>query len=108
MLRSLLIHSLYVNMKSSLYRLAEAEANRKENRQWLVCNREKCESLQALFVQRYLKEYDLLNSIEKLDCLFVRLYHSLVSPVFSLFMSTISITGLQRRGSVFAFSPDQF
>uniref|UniRef100_A0A8C2S6Y2 Methyltransferase like 9 n=1 Tax=Capra hircus TaxID=9925 RepID=A0A8C2S6Y2_CAPHI len=79
---------------------------------WYVCNREKlCESLQAVFVQSYLDQGTqifLNNSIEKSGWLFIQLYHSFVSSVFSLFMSRTSINGLLGRGSMFVFSPDQF
>uniref|UniRef100_A0ABI7XP17 Methyltransferase like 9 n=1 Tax=Felis catus TaxID=9685 RepID=A0ABI7XP17_FELCA len=81
-------------------------------KQWYVCNREKlCESLQAVFVQSYLDQGTqifLNNSIEKSGWLFIQLYHSFVSSVFSLFMSRTSINGLLGRGSMFVFSPDQF
>ncbi|KAB0389405.1 hypothetical protein E2I00_006201 [Balaenoptera physalus] len=80
--------------------------------QWYACNREKlCESLQAVFVQSYLDQGTqifLNNSIEKSGWLFIQLYHSFVSSVFSLFMSRTSINGLLGRGSMFVFSPDQF
>lgn len=79
---------------------------------WYVCNREKlCESLQSVFVQSYLDQGTqifLNNSIEKSGWLFIQLYHSFVSSVFSLFMSRTSINGLLGRGSMFVFSPDQF
>lgn len=65
--------------------------------QWYVCNREKlCESLQAVFVQSHLDQGTqifLNNSIEKSGWLFIQLYHSFVSSVFSLFMSRTSING---------------
>ncbi|XP_004622939.2 methyltransferase-like protein 9 [Octodon degus] len=81
-------------------------------KKWYVCNREKlCESLQAVFVQSYLDQGTqifLNNSIEKSGWLFIQLYHSFVSSVFSLFMSRTSINGLLGRGSMFVFSPDQF
>ncbi|XP_034526157.1 methyltransferase-like protein 9 isoform X1 [Ailuropoda melanoleuca] len=112
-LRSPLTRSLYVNMTSGPGGPAAAAAGgRKENHQWYVCNREKlCESLQAVFVQSYLDQGTqifLNNSIEKSGWLFIQLYHSFVSSVFSLFMSRTSINGLLGRGSMFVFSPDQF
>lgn len=65
--------------------------------QWYVCNREKLrESLQDVFVQSYLDQGTqifLNNSIEKSGWLFIQLYHSFVSSVFSLFMSRTSING---------------
>uniref|UniRef100_A0AAF6Z650 Methyltransferase 9, His-X-His N1(pi)-histidine n=1 Tax=Bos taurus TaxID=9913 RepID=A0AAF6Z650_BOVIN len=111
-LRSPLTRSLYVNMTSGPGGPAAAAGGRKENHQWYVCNREKlCESLQAVFVQSYLDQGTqifLNNSIEKSGWLFIQLYHSFVSSVFSLFMSRTSINGLLGRGSMFVFSPDQF
>ncbi|XP_059887869.1 protein-L-histidine N-pros-methyltransferase isoform X1 [Delphinus delphis] len=112
-LRSPLTRSLYVNMTSGPGGPAAAAAGgRKENHQWYACNREKlCESLQAVFVQSYLDQGTqifLNNSIEKSGWLFIQLYHSFVSSVFSLFMSRTSINGLLGRGSMFVFSPDQF
>ncbi|XP_009194408.1 methyltransferase-like protein 9 isoform X4 [Papio anubis] len=111
-LRSPLTRSLYVNMTSGPGGPATAAGGRKENDQWYVCNREKlCESLQAVFVQSYLDQGTqifLNNSIEKSGWLFIQLYHSFVSSVFSLFMSRTSINGLLGRGSMFVFSPDQF
>ncbi|KAM4829776.1 protein-L-histidine N-pros-methyltransferase isoform 3-T3 [Thomomys bottae] len=110
-LRSPLSRSLYVNMTSGPGGPAAA-GGRKETHQWYVCNREKlCESLQAVFVQSYLDQGTqifLNNSIEKSGWLFIQLYHSFVSSVFSLFMSRTSINGLLGRGSMFVFSPDQF
>lgn len=65
--------------------------------QWYVCNREKLsEALQAVFVQSHLDQGTqtfLDNSIEKSGWLFIQLYHSFVSSVFSLFMSRTSING---------------
>ncbi|XP_017389868.1 methyltransferase-like protein 9 isoform X4 [Cebus imitator] len=111
-LRSPLTRSLYVNMTSGPGGPAAAAGGGKENHQWYVCNREKlCESLQAVFVQSYLDQGTqifLNNSIEKSGWLFIQLYHSFVSSVFSLFMSRTSINGLLGRGSMFVFSPDQF
>ncbi|XP_073884121.1 protein-L-histidine N-pros-methyltransferase isoform X5 [Macaca fascicularis] len=97
-LRSPLTRSLYVNMTSGPGGPATAAGGRKENDQWYVCNREKlCESLQAVFVQSYLDQGTqifLNNSIEKSGWLFIQLYHSFVSSVFSLFMSRTSINGV--------------
>ncbi|XP_021092971.1 methyltransferase-like protein 9 isoform X3 [Heterocephalus glaber] len=111
-LRSPLSRSLYVNMTSGPGGPAAAAGGRKETHQWYVCNREKlCESLQAVFVQSHLDQGTqifLNNSIEKSGWLFIQLYHSFVSSVFSLFMSRTSINGLLGRGSMFVFSPDQF
>ncbi|KAM5330501.1 protein-L-histidine N-pros-methyltransferase isoform 3-T3 [Glossophaga mutica] len=111
-LRSPLTRSLYVNMTSGPGGPAAPAGGRKENHQWYVCNREKlCESLQAVFVQSYLDQGTQIfldNSIEKSGWLFIQLYHSFVSSVFSLFMSRTSINGLLGRGSMFVFSPDQF
>ncbi|XP_063999014.1 protein-L-histidine N-pros-methyltransferase-like [Pogoniulus pusillus] len=50
----------------------------------------------------------LNNSIEKSGWLFIQLYRSFVSSIFSLFMSRTSINGLLGRGSMFVFSPEQF
>ncbi|XP_060222892.1 protein-L-histidine N-pros-methyltransferase isoform X3 [Meriones unguiculatus] len=111
-LRSPLSRSLYVNMTSGPGGPAAAAGGGKDTHQWYVCNREKlCESLQSLFVQSYLDQGTqifLNNSIEKSGWLFIQLYHSFVSSVFSLFMSRTSINGLLGRGSMFVFSPDQF
>ncbi|KAF3827109.1 hypothetical protein GH733_002595 [Mirounga leonina] len=87
MLWSPLTRSLYVNMRSGLDRLT---GPRPVGRRTTSRNT------------------DVLNSIEKSDWLFVQFCHSFVSSVFSLFMSRISIRGLLGRGSMFAFSPDQF
>ncbi|XP_009975484.1 PREDICTED: methyltransferase-like protein 9 [Tauraco erythrolophus] len=79
---------------------------------WYVCNTEQLsESLQPIFVQSYLDQGTqifLNNSIEKSGWLFIQLYHSFVSSIFSLFMSRTSINGLLGRGSMFVFSPEQF
>ncbi|KFQ03244.1 Methyltransferase-like 9, partial [Leptosomus discolor] len=79
---------------------------------WYVCNTEQLsESLQPVFVQSYLDQGTqifLNNSIEKSGWLFIQLYHSFVSSIFSLFMSRTSINGLLGRGSMFVFSPEQF
>ncbi|XP_072839046.2 protein-L-histidine N-pros-methyltransferase isoform X1 [Pogona vitticeps] len=108
-LRSPLYRSLYMNMMSSH---SQSNPGIKENHQWYVCNREQlCESLQPIFVQSYLDQGTqifLNNSIEKSGWLFIQLYHSFVSSVFSLFMSRTSINGLLGRGSMFVFSPEQF
>ncbi|EMP34973.1 Otoancorin [Chelonia mydas] len=65
---------------------------------WYMCNTEQlCESLQPIFVQSYLDQGTqifLNNSIEKSGWLFIQLYHSFVSSVFSLFMSRTSINGV--------------
>ncbi|KYO30634.1 methyltransferase-like protein 9 isoform D [Alligator mississippiensis] len=83
-----------------------------ETHQWYVCNTEQLsESLQPIFVQSYLDQGTqifLNNSIEKSGWLFIQLYHSFVSSIFSLFMSRTSINGLLGRGSMFVFSPEQF
>uniref|UniRef100_A0A8C5LG67 Methyltransferase like 9 n=1 Tax=Jaculus jaculus TaxID=51337 RepID=A0A8C5LG67_JACJA len=96
-LRSPLTRSLYVNMTSGPGGPAAAAGGRKETHQWYACNREKlCESLQSVFVQSYLDQGTqifLNNSIEKSGWLFIQLYHSFVSSVFSLFMSRTSING---------------
>ncbi|XP_026714953.1 methyltransferase-like protein 9 [Athene cunicularia] len=80
--------------------------------EWYVCNTEQLsESLQPIFVQSYLDQGTqifLNNSIEKSGWLFIQLYHSFVSSIFSLFMSRTSINGLLGRGSMFVFSPEQF
>ncbi|XP_054570393.1 protein-L-histidine N-pros-methyltransferase isoform X5 [Eptesicus fuscus] len=111
-LRGPLTRSLYGNMTSGPGGPAAPAGGRKEDHQWYVCNREKlCESLQDVFVQSYLDQGTqifLNNSIEKSGWLFIQLYHSFVSSVFSLFMSRTSINGLLGRGSMFVFSPDQF
>ncbi|NXS93967.1 METL9 protein, partial [Jacana jacana] len=64
---------------------------------WYVCNTEQLsESLQPIFVQSYLDQGTqifLINSIEKSGWLFIQLYHSFVSSIFSLFMSRTSING---------------
>ncbi|ETE60539.1 Methyltransferase-like protein 9, partial [Ophiophagus hannah] len=79
---------------------------------WYLCNTEQlCEALQPIFIQSYLDQGTrifLNNSIEKSGWLFIQLYHSFVSSVFSLFMSRTSINGLLERGSMFVFSPEQF
>ncbi|KFV61589.1 Methyltransferase-like 9, partial [Dryobates pubescens] len=79
---------------------------------WYFCNTEQLsESLQPIFVQSYLDQGTqifLNNSIEKSGWLFIQLYHSFVSSIFSLFMSRTSINGLLGRGSMFVFSPEQF
>ncbi|XP_060116817.1 protein-L-histidine N-pros-methyltransferase isoform X1 [Heteronotia binoei] len=108
-LRSPLSRSLYANMMGSH---SQTEPGLKENHQWYLCNTEQlCESLQPVFVQSYLDQGTqifLNNSIEKSGWLFIQLYHSFVSSVFSLFMSRTSINGLLGRGSMFVFSPEQF
>ncbi|XP_031232027.1 methyltransferase-like protein 9 [Mastomys coucha] len=85
---------------------AVASGGGKDMHQWYVCNREKlCESLQSVFVQSYLDQGTqifLNNSIEKSGWLFIQLYHSFVSSVFSLFMSKTFINGLLGRGSNFS------
>uniref|UniRef100_A0A7M4FUC2 Methyltransferase 9, His-X-His N1(pi)-histidine n=1 Tax=Crocodylus porosus TaxID=8502 RepID=A0A7M4FUC2_CROPO len=83
-----------------------------QGNEWYVCNTEQLsESLQPIFVQSYLDQGTqifLNNSIEKSGWLFIQLYHSFVSSIFSLFMSRTSINGLLGRGSMFVFSPEQF
>uniref|UniRef100_A0A2K5X9R0 Methyltransferase 9, His-X-His N1(pi)-histidine n=1 Tax=Mandrillus leucophaeus TaxID=9568 RepID=A0A2K5X9R0_MANLE len=64
-----------------------------------------CESLQAVFVQSYLDQGTqifLNNSIEKSGWLFIQLYHSFVSSVFSLFMSRTSINGNDIKDNILA------
>ncbi|KAK4813594.1 hypothetical protein QYF61_011940 [Mycteria americana] len=108
-LRSPLSRSLYVNMMGSH---SQPAPGARENHQWYVCNTEQLsESLQPIFVQSYLDQGTqifLNNSIEKSGWLFIQLYHSFVSSIFSLFMSRTSINGLLGRGSMFVFSPEQF
>uniref|UniRef100_A0A8C3I2B4 Methyltransferase 9, His-X-His N1(pi)-histidine n=1 Tax=Chrysemys picta bellii TaxID=8478 RepID=A0A8C3I2B4_CHRPI len=108
-LRSPLSRSLYMNMMGSH---SQPAPGTKENHQWYMCNTEQlCESLQPIFVQSYLDQGTqifLNNSIEKSGWLFIQLYHSFVSSVFSLFMSRTSINGLLGRGSMFVFSSEQF
>ncbi|KAH0631938.1 hypothetical protein JD844_019848 [Phrynosoma platyrhinos] len=108
-LRSPLSRSLYMNMMGSH---SQPAPGIKENHQWYMCNTEQlCESLQPVFIQSYLDQGTqifLNNSIEKSGWLFIQLYHSFVSSVFSLFMSRTSINGLLGRGSMFVFSPEQF
>ncbi|XP_072839047.2 protein-L-histidine N-pros-methyltransferase isoform X2 [Pogona vitticeps] len=97
---------------SESQRIGSSGMERLAKRKWYVCNREQlCESLQPIFVQSYLDQGTqifLNNSIEKSGWLFIQLYHSFVSSVFSLFMSRTSINGLLGRGSMFVFSPEQF
>ncbi|KAL7979216.1 hypothetical protein Chor_015240 [Crotalus horridus] len=108
-LRSPLSRSLYANMMSGPGQAAPGD---KENQQWYLCNTEQLyEALQPVFIQSYLDQGTrifLNNSIEKSGWLFIQLYHSFVSSVFSLFMSRTSINGLLERGSMFVFSPEQF
>ncbi|TKC36516.1 hypothetical protein EI555_020407, partial [Monodon monoceros] len=83
-----------VNMTSGPRgRPAAAASGRKENHQYYL------DQGTQIFLN---------NSTEKLRWVFIQLYHSFVSSVFSLFMSRTSINGLLGRGSMFVFSPDQF
>ncbi|XP_029433558.1 methyltransferase-like protein 9 [Rhinatrema bivittatum] len=106
-LRSPVTRSLYASMMSQ----SEA-AYWKDNQEWYVCDPEKlCASLQPVFVQSYLDDGTrvfLHRSIEKSGWLSIQLYHSLMSSLFSMFMSRTSINGLLGRGSMFVFSPEQF
>ncbi|XP_005998439.1 methyltransferase-like protein 9 [Latimeria chalumnae] len=106
-LRNSLTRSLYLNMINQ-----PSQSEDSYEQQWYTCNVEKlCDSLQSVFVQSYFDSETHLfinGSIEKSGWLFVQLYHSFVSSVFTPFMSRTSINGLLGRGSMFVFSSQQF
>nr|XP_033819298.1 methyltransferase-like protein 9 isoform X2 [Geotrypetes seraphini] len=106
-LRSPVTRSLYASMMNQ----GEA-AYWKDNQEWYMCDTEKlCESLKPVFIQSYLDDGTrvfLHRSIEKSGWLSIQLYHSVMSSLFSMFMSRTSINGLLGRGSMFVFSPEQF
>ncbi|XP_043919927.1 protein-L-histidine N-pros-methyltransferase [Protopterus annectens] len=80
--------------------------------QWYMCNNENlCELLQTVFVQSYLDsgtQAFLDQSAEKSRWILTQLYHSLVSTIFSSFMSKTTINGWLGRGAMFVFSHEQF
>uniref|UniRef100_H3B4S6 Methyltransferase 9, His-X-His N1(pi)-histidine n=1 Tax=Latimeria chalumnae TaxID=7897 RepID=H3B4S6_LATCH len=112
-LRNSLTRSLYLNMINQPSQSEDRGGGRDLDYKWLGCKKKKKnpQKIQAVTMKSYFDSETHLfinGSIEKSGWLFVQLYHSFVSSVFTPFMSRTSINGLLGRGSMFVFSSQQF
>ncbi|XP_022338741.2 protein-L-histidine N-pros-methyltransferase-like [Crassostrea virginica] len=103
--RSPLVRAVYLRLK-------EDERQRNDDHQyWYSFDRSKvtddvCERY-LQFDQDAETEQFLSNCYEKADWLFTQLYHSVAKSFLGWFMTSTSINGLLRRGSMFVFSDEQ-
>ncbi|CAL8077966.1 unnamed protein product [Calicophoron daubneyi] len=74
-----------------------------------------CEHFEPQTVEKFLQleqdeetEAFLTNCFEKSDWIFTQLYHAIAKAILTWFMTSTSINGLLRRGSMFVFSSAQF
>lgn len=103
--RSPLVRAVYLRMK-------EDERQRNDDHQyWYSFDRAKVtDDVCERFIQFHQDEETqqfLSNCYEKADWLFTQLYYSVAKSVLGWFMTSTSINGLLRRGSMFVFSQEQ-